>query len=469
MTVGPDYEPPAVLLPDAWTMSIQADNNSAITGAQRWWRKFNDPTLNKLITQSREANPNINIAKARITESWHQRSVLAAAWYPHSDFSGRDNYGIADYDRGGINWGRSDTIDQYAAIDAGWELDIFGKIKRQVESAEAEYEAKIEGLRDATVFINGEVALHYIAYRTLEQRLNVAREGVANYRNINNMIETLREEGLANDIDVHETSARLKTTEAEIPRLEEEKTVVRNRLAALLAIAPGDIQSWLAKHQKIPTPPSSIATGFPAELLRSRPDVRRAERKIASHSALIGVATASLYPELSISGAIKFEYLREAGVLSTFDRLIGLGPSLKWRLFHGCADRSRIKEFESKFDQAIMIYNSTIIEAITQVENSMARIHYTKKRLSILEKATDDYQKASSLMVEAYQAGEVDLKRLLNSQDDFIRTKDEMIATKGRRAAHSVRLFKALGGGELPPPKPVTKEDTQLAKKAKTN
>lgn len=450
--VGPDYKRPKIRLPDAWTASIQTDNRSAITGSQRWWRKFNDPTLNRLISISRTANPNIRIARARIAESWHQRSVLAAAWYPHSDFNARDDHGLGTFDRSGINWDFDSSHGQLAQLDVGWEIDLFGRIKRQVESATAEYEAKIEGWRDATVFINSEVALHYIAYRTLEQRLLVAYEAKKNFTSIKNMIETRLQEGVANQLELHEAKARLKTSEAEIPRLQQEKIVVRNRLAALLAMQPGNITSLLKRHKTIPTPPRSISTGFPAELLRSRPDVRRAERKIAAQTARIGIATANLYPQLSLSGAITYEYLRQGATVAILRRTLGLGPALKWRIFHACADRHRIKEQETKLTQAITLYENTVINAVTQVENSMTRLHHTRKRLQLLKQATREHRSAADLMIEAYQAGQVDLRRLLNAQQDYIRTKDESIATEGRHAAHSVRLFKALGGGELPQP-----------------
>jgi len=448
-------------LPDSWTRAIQTDSSAPFSGSQRWWQKFDDRTLDRLIRISRQANPNIQIARARISESWHQRSVLAAAWYPHSDFNARDDHGLASFDRSGVKWDFGASHGQLAQLDVGWELDLFGKIKRQVESATAEYEAKIDGWRDAIVFINSEVALHYIAYRTLEKRMENAEEARLIFQKTQSMIQVLKEQGIASQLDLHEANGRLKTTESDLPRLMQQKVVVRNRLAALLAVKPGNMESLLQRNRAIPTPPTSIATGFPAEMLRSRPDVRRAERKVAAQTARIGIATAALYPELSISGAMTYEYLRQGVTVETLRRTIGLGPSLKWRIFHGCADRARIKEENSKLDQAISTYHSTVINAVTQVENSMARLFYTKKRLGLLRQSVESHQKAAELMKEAYQLGEVDLRRLLNAQRDFVSHRDEMIATQGRRAAHSVRLFKALGGGELPLPK------AQVRKKSK--
>ncbi len=450
--VGPDYERPEIQMPDEWTAAIDQDNKSKQTGAQRWWRKFNDPVLNELVTLSRTANPNIRIASARIAESWHQRSVLAGAWSPSSNFNSRVSEGLGTFDREGFDFDFGSSHDELAQLNVGWNPDLFGKVKRQVESATAEYEAKVEGLRDATVFINGEVALHYIAYRTLGKRLEVAREGVKNYQKIEKLISSRLEEGLTSELELHESRARLKTSAAEIPKLEQEQIVVRNRLAALLAIKPAEIKSIISKHQRIPKPPKSIMTGFPIDLLRSRPDIRRAERKVAAQSALIGVATAELYPEFSISGALTYEFLTGVNSASTLRRTLGFGPNLKWKLFQGCAAHNRIREHESKLDQAVVLYESTVIKAVTQVENSMTRLHYSGKRKRLLQEATAEHQKTAELMMNAYDVGEVDLRRLLNAQQDYLITKDESLATEGRHAAHSVRLFKALGGGELPQP-----------------
>lgn len=450
--VGPDYEPPKVEVPDAWTESIKKDNQSSLTGSQRWWKKYQDPTLDRLIQRSRETNPNIRIARARISESWHQRSVLSAAWYPHAEFNARDSHGLGSFDSSGVKWDFDSSHDQFANFDVGWELDIFGRVARQVESATAEYEAKIEGYRDALVFINSEVALHYIAYRTLEKRVAVAKEATANYTEIKKMIDFRFEDGLATKLEQHEVNADLIASEAEVPRLLQEQKVVSNRLAALVAMRPEEMPYLLETGSKIPSPPKQINSGFPAELLRSRPDIRRAERKVAAQSARIGVATANFYPQLSLSGAISYEYFRQGVNVETLTRTLGLGPSVKWRIFNACADRNRVREQESKLDQAITLYEGTVINAVTQVENSMTRLHYSKIRLNLLEKATLEYSDAVELMNDAYAAGQVDLRRLLNAQQDYIRTKDESIATLGRNTAHSVRLFKALGGGELPQP-----------------
>lgn len=451
-TVGPDYEEPFVKVPDAWTESIATDQRRAFNGSQLWWKKFNDSSIHSLITLAKTQNPNIKIAASRIIEGWHQRHVLSAAWYPNSNINAKDNYGLLTYDNNQIDWEPNSSHSQLAQLDVGWEIDFFGRVKRQVEAAEAEYASRIEGMRDISVFIYSEVVLHYIAYRTLEKRLNTSYESIGIFKKIKQIINERLEEGISSELELAEATARLNASEAEIPRLKQELKTVELRLANILGLQPKDIKPYLKKNRSIPTPPYSIATGSPADLLRSRPDIRRAERKIAAQSARIGIATANLYPQLSISGALTYEYLRQGVSVQTLNRVLGLGPSLKWRIFNANADKHRIKENEAKLTQAIDFYEKTILNAITDVEVSITRLDQTKKRYKKLTRARDNFKKAADLMFDAYDTGEVDLRRLLNAHRDYIFYKDECHASKGRIAAHAVRLYKALGGGVLPSP-----------------
>ncbi len=452
MTVGPDYETPYVNTPDAWTASMTTDQHAPFTGSQRWWKKFNDPAIHKLIALARVQNPNIKIASARIIEGWHQRHVLSAAWYPGVDFEGRDDHGILSYNREGVDIDFNDSNGQLAEIQVGWEIDFFGRIKRQVEAAEAVYAARVEGMRDIGVFIYSEVILHYIAYRTLEKRLATANESVQIFKKIERMIHIRHEEGISSKLELFEAKARLSASEADVPRLQQELKTVALRLAGLLDVQPKDIKQYLPRGKSIPVPPRSISVGSPSDLLRSRPDIRSAERRIAAQSARIGIATANLYPQLSLSGALSYEFLRQGVSTETLTRTLGLGPSLRWRIFHACADRHRIREQDALLSQAIDFYEKTVLDAITDVEVSITRLDHTKKRYKKLTQARDQYKQAADLMLDAYELGEVDLRRLLNAHRDYIIFKDESYASKGRIAAHAVRLYKALGGGELPSP-----------------
>lgn len=450
-TVGPDFERPEISVPDGWTASIQHDLSSSISGSQNWWRKFGDDDLNQLIARAREASPNIRIAQTRIDQAWYQRGVLSAAFYPNVEFSSRDDYGLGSFSTSGVRLDPFESHGNLTRLEYGWELDVFGRIKRQTQAAEAEWQARYEGFRDTQVFITAEVALDYIAMRALEGRLQVAKDSTAAFEQIYRLIEIRYQEGISAKVEVKEAEARYRTTEAEIPRLQNELVVVRNKLAGLLAIHPNQLDLFVKKGG-IPAPPSSVAVGFPLELLRSRPDVRRAERRIANQTALVGVATANLYPELSISGAIRYEILERGSVIELLERVIGIGGNFRQRIYNACADQYRIAEQNELLNEAIIFYEKTIIDAVTDVEDAMSSLNYEGKRLEVLNKAADSHRETAELLLESYKSGLVDVRRLLNGYRDFAITDDERLATEGRRAAHAVRLFRALGGGELPAP-----------------
>lgn len=449
--MGPDYTRPEVVVPDQWTASIQEDLGSPMTGSQGWWLKFGDRTLNRLIAQAREANPNIRIAQKRIDQAWYQRGVLSAAFYPHVDFTGRDEYGMGSFSTRGVRFDPFESHGQLAQIDYGWELDIFGKNKRKVQAAEAEWQARYEGFRDAQVFITAEVALTYVAVRALEGRLGVARESTAAFQKIYRLIQIRFEEGISAKVEMTEAEARFQAIGAEVPRLQKELALSRNRLAQLLAIHPNELDRYLGGGE-IPTPPTAIAVGFPADLLRSRPDVRRAERRIASQSATVGATTAELYPALSISGAITYELLESRSVIELLERVIGIGLTLRQRIYHACADQYRIAEQDTLLEEAIVEYERTLIQAVTDVEDAMSSLNYESQRLILLKKAEVAQQETAELLLESYKTGLIDVRRLLNGFQEANITADERLATEGRRAAHAVRLFKALGGGALPAP-----------------
>lgn len=451
-SVGPDYEAPVTPVPDGWTRVLTHEKSASRTGAQRWWSDFQDRDLDKLITLARTNNPDLKRAQARIREAWQQRRVIRAALFPHTDLYGRNSNGLGSFDSGGIKWDPGSSVDTLAQVDVGWEIDLFGGIRRQVESATADYEASIEGWRDFHVIVTAEVALHYIALRTLDARLAVARDGVKVYQDIAGLSGTRHQEGVGAEVEVLESTARLQAQQARVPALENERAATLARLAALAGTYPAQVSALMKPTAPIPATPSRMITGAPADLLRSRPDIRRAERKLQAQSARIGMATANLYPSLSLSGAITYERNLASDTLNVFRRDLGLGPTLRWRIFNACADHARIEEQKAGLESELASYEETVLNAVAEVETSLAGCQYESQRLSLLGGSNRDYRRTAEMMTDSYRSGLVDLRRLLNARQDELDTADEEAATRGRVAAHAVNLFKALGGGPLPTP-----------------
>ena len=452
--VGPDYQPPVTPVPDSWARAIQGERSSAQTGAQRWWRQFKDPDLNRLIAMAKDNNPDLKRAQARIHQAWHQCRIIEASLFTHNDLYARNSNGLGSFNTSGVKWDFRSSINDLAQVDMGWEMDIFGGIRRQTESVNADYEASIEGWRDFHVLITAQVALDYIALRTFDARLRSAREGLTMYQEIAGMAKVRHQEGVGAEVDVLEASARLKTQEALVPALENERGFILSNLSVLIGTYPQQAAAALKPEAPIPVPPTHLATGVPADLLRSRPDIRRAERKLQAQSARIGIATAELYPRLSLSGAITYEHnVIQKSIVTLFRRDLGLGPTLRWRLLHHCADQARVKEMEAGMEIELAAYEEVVLRAVAEVEESMGACHFEGLRFERLTAATSDYRKTAELLTDSYRAGLVDLRRLLNARQDALNTADEAAATRGRLAAHTVKLFKALGGGPLPTPK----------------
>lgn len=465
-TVGPDYALPEIQTPKSWSTSATITENTvdknplnnlhSFRAAKQsgidaigWWRHYNDPVLSRLIEAAREANPNLHRVQARVSQAWHQRKVLRAAFFPHADANGRVDYGLGDFNSDGVHLAAGDDQYHFAQIDAGWEVDLWGRIKRQVEGVNADYEASVEGLRDAVTFVTAEVALHYTAIRTLESRIMIVENATKEFATIENIVRIRKEEGLSARVDLAEATARLRTEEAQLPTLAKQIQQLKNRLATLIGKYPGEVDQLLSSGRGIiPTPPTRIATGLPNDLLRERPDVRRAERQIAAETARVGVRIANLYPQLSISGAITYEANISNSVTNIAKRTLGLGPKLRWRLFHACADRARIEEQKKMVEMTINNYEATVLNAVLDVENSLTRISHEQKCLRALQAASMAHKTSADLSRESYELGIIDLRRLLNSHRDYYFTKGESLASQGRLVAHSVKLFKALGGGE---------------------
>jgi NodT family efflux transporter outer membrane factor (OMF) lipoprotein len=463
MTVGPDYEDPELPVPgrwnadggsrverDYWTERLEADQLARRTGAELWWRQFGDGTLNALVSGARKSHPTAQAAEARIREAWAQRQVLAAAWSPWVGTRAEVQMGESlPNEIAGIP-DSSFSTKYVAGFEAGWDADLFGGVRRGVEAAEAEWQAAVEWQRDAMVVLTAEVALQYVAARTLEERLARARQAAKDFRGLHEILVQRKEEGLAPDVDVVESKAQLLAWEARLPKLEQEMKVARIRLANSSGIYPAELAPLLRKNAGIPVPPEKILLSTPADALRNRPDVRREERKLAAQTARVGLAASELYPKLSVSGALRWESTSASDLFSQANRLFGFGPKLKWRIFEGCKVQRRIDEEEARTDIRLAAYRQQVLDAVTEIEIALTRLDTESRYATKLSTAATTHRESVALIRESYLAGLVDIRRLLNALRDYHDTRDEEAAAFGRRAGFATALFKAIGGGQLP-------------------
>jgi NodT family efflux transporter outer membrane factor (OMF) lipoprotein len=451
--VGPDYVQPEIEMPDAWQTAVAEEMSQEESPLVTWWDELGDTLLTDMIRRAELANLDLKVAVARVREARALRGIAKGGLYPDLILNGAYSYfkisensptGQAIKDAGG-NIQEQELWD--FSLDAFWEIDLFGRIRRQVEAATAGFEASIEDYRDVLVSLYAEVAAAYIDVRTFQARVNFARRNAATQRETVGLTRDRFNAGLVSGLDVSQAESQFASTAADIPSLEILLNNALNRLAVLLGEHPGALNSELGRPSAIPTPPAEITAGLPAELLRRRPDVRRAERLLASQTALIGVATADLYPSFSLGGFIELVAGNFADLGEGESVGWGLIPGLRWNLFAGGKIRNNIRVQEARTEQLLYLYEQSVLLALEEVEDALVAYEREKVRRGRLQEATDAAQRSLEIVRIQYLSGLTDFQRFLDSQRALFVEQDRLAASEGQVVRNLVALNKALGGG----------------------
>jgi NodT family efflux transporter outer membrane factor (OMF) lipoprotein len=414
--VGPNYQRPVVEVPDVWQEKSTAHVAEGEAPLQTWWGVFDDPKLTELIQRAQVSNePSENVAP------------IPELADPMNFFS--------------------------VGLDASWELDVFGRIRSTIEAASAELGASVEDYRDVLVTLLSDVALNYIELRALQARINYA---VANVRAQRDTLQITRdrfEAGLVSQLDITQAESNLANTEAQIPPLRAGLTGALNRLAVLLGETPGSLNAELSDTSDIPVPPETITVGLPAELLRQRPDVRRAERSLAAQTARIGIRTADLYPRFSLFGFLALESTEGGDLFDSSSVTWGFGLPIRWNIWAGGRIRASIKVEEARTEQALLAYEQSVLRALEEVENAMVAYYQERLRRDKLVEAVVASERSVELVRTQYMAGLTNFQNVLDTQRSLFNQQDQLAASEGVLVQSLVALYKALGGGwnpELP-------------------
>lgn len=446
MVVGVNYQKPDVEMPDAWTQSVLRDMRGS-GGLEQWWKGFNDPVLNDLIDRTRKSNPTLAIALERVTEARALRGVAASQLFPQAAAGG-------SYSRNRV--GESllgpappdNPSDLYnLGFDAGWEIDVFGGVRRSIERADAGVEAAGEAYRDTLVTLFSELALNYIEYRTLQQRIYVAEENIEAQRASLELARSRFDNGLVPRIDVTQAETNLAISEAVLPLLRTQLTLARNRVATLSGGFPASVERLLAANSPIPVPRQGYAAGLPADLLRARADVRRAERQLAAQVAAIGVAEADLYPRFGLFGDFNLRAVDSGDLLDAGSRNYSFGPAFQWQIFSAGRIRNSIRAEESRANQALSAYEATILGAVEEVESSMSAVANQQDRFALLQVAVASSAETVELVKDNYENGLVNFQNVLDAERTKFNVDDDLVVSQGQIARGYVVLYKALGGG----------------------
>lgn len=448
-TVGPDYVRPDTSLSTTWHSELKGGLIAGEMNPQTlaaWWTTLNDPELSNLIDRAVLGNLDLKKARARVREARARRGIAKAGLFPTLNAAGSATRSYSSKDSGTDK--SSETSDLYtASFDAGWEIDIFGGVRRSIEAAEADLDASQEDLRDVLVSLLAEVAVNYLDLRTFQSRLAIA-EGNLEAQNETYQLTLWRyQAGLSDELSVQQARYNLENTRAQLPTLRTGLEEAMNRIAVLLGEQPGKVHSLLEQQVSIPVIPLKLAIGVPADVLRNRPDVRKAERELAAQSARIGVATADLYPKLTLSGSIGIETLSVSNLPTSQTWSLNVGPGITWAIFKAGAIRQNIEVQSALHEQALIKYEAAILSALEDVENALVAYAAEQNRRDDLREAVQAAQKAVELAKYKYQSGLTDFNNVLEAQRSLFTFQDQLAQSNRTVTSNLVRLYKALGGG----------------------
>jgi NodT family efflux transporter outer membrane factor (OMF) lipoprotein len=446
ITVGPDYIPPVPEVPDTWHQELTRGLAEGEASLQTWWKSLNDLVLDSLIERAGAGNLDLKEATARIMEARARRGIAAGEFFPDIDASGsaersrtsEDFFpGRVDGKRTGYTYG--------LGIGGSWEVDFWGRIRRLVESADAGLLASVEDYRDVQVLLFAEVALNYVQVRTLQTRIRFAEDNVEAQRSSLKITEARFKAEIAGELDVHQAELNLARTESIIPTLRSLMTRSINRLGVLLGEFPSALHDELTKEAPIPKPQNEIIVSLPANLLRQRPDIRKAERELAAQTASIGVATSELYPRFFLLGDFGFEGTKD--ILDYKKRAWSFGPTFRWNIFDGGRVRSFIKVEEALTEQALVRYEQTVLEAMEDVENSLVAYAEESSRREILEGSVEAAHKSAELVKVLYITGLTDFQNVLDMEKSLFEQQDDFATSEGSVTQNLIRVYRSLGGG----------------------
>lgn len=459
-SLGPDFSVPESQVEQDWIDAGHPSISQASTDAANWWQVFNDPVLNELVSLAYKQNLPLKVAGLRIFEARAQLGIAVGSQYPQSQQL-RGGATKVNLSESSANTSLIDLnySDYDFGLDASWEIDFWGKFKRGIESADASLLSEIANYDDFLTSLIADIANTYIAIRTFEERINLAHQNVSIQERSLHITEVRFRNGATTELDVQQAKSLLRNTQALIPRLETGLRRATNALSVLLGMPPSDLQDLLGESTNtIPKADENLSVGIPADLLRRRPDVKQAELRAASQSALIGVAKADLYPSFSLNGSLGLlsssststTRTGESGVDELIDsdsvQFFG-GPSFRWNIFNYGRIKNSVRVQDARFQQLVIDYQQTVLRAAQEVEDAMVGFLRTKEEAGFLEDSVEASARSVELAVLQYRDGVSDYTRVLDTQESLVNQQDSLTATKGEIARNVIAIYRSLGGG----------------------
>ena len=456
--VGPNYVKPTAPVSQDWIVDNAAPESS-IHGTQfdrdrqqqcLWWKQFNDPILDELVEQAFQTNLDVKAASYRVMQARWNRSATAGTLFPQTQqVTGSYNRSLRSVNASGIN-GIS-GIPRYntswdTGFDMNWEVDFWGRIRRSIIAADANWDASVEDLDDVLVTLVADVASTYMEIRSIDRRLAFARQNLEIQEGTLEINESKLQLKEISAIDVEQAKTNLYQTEASIPQLLESRRQLQNRLSILLGIPPTDLNVILGDGD-IPVVPETVVVGIPADLLRRRPDIRAAERRVAVQSEQVGITAADLYPTFSLSGSLGLSAGQLNNLLDPRSVTGSVSPGLRWNILNYGQLTNLVRVQEQALLEEVVNYQSAVLTAQQEVEDAMAQFLYARRQYETLQKAVVAAEEAVRLGEIQWREGEVEYNQIFNLQATLVSLQDELVQSELRIAQGMVEVYRALGGG----------------------
>jgi NodT family efflux transporter outer membrane factor (OMF) lipoprotein len=455
-TTGPDYAAPASPVTLDRFPSGSASAGEAASDA--WWTESTDAELRQLIIEGLSANLDLEEAAARVLASralLRETGTLRGPSATTEATASANRQSVAA--TGSPGFAAEDRLSPSASLATAWELDLFGRIARQIESSAAEAAALEASRQDLARLIAADIALAYLDLREAQSRTTVAERNLASQRSTLELTGILAENGKASQLDLARSQAQVATTEARIPQLRAQAVSARNRLTSLLALEPGALDHRLAEPASLPELPDVVLTGSPSSVISRRPDVRAAERTLAASAARIGIATADLYPTISLTGSAGFSSADAADFTSGDAFSFNFGPRLTWNLFDRGAIYARIEQADANAAASLARFRQTVLTALEEVDSALSAYNEEGERTERLAQARGASALAQELARARYEAGREPFLTVLDAERVLLAADDEFTVSAAARLRAQIQLYRAIAlGGAVPEIIPVT-------------
>ncbi len=482
-TLGPDFQQPSPWSPASWfgrrqpPAMVVSTPTASVPVAEpinpRWWESFNDPELSHLVTRAAESNLDVKAATARLAQSRAQLRVAGADLYPQAN-------GNASYTReqqsskgvisllggssgqtsqsnglggrqGGVPASSATSVPAFDlwqyGFDASWELDLWGRVHRSIESANATLEASLNARRDTMLSTLAEVARDYMQLRGAQETLRITHENLDSAQQSVGLTQERARAGLSTELDVANAQSQADSIAAGIPQLEQQQAQLINAIGLLVGEYPGALEAELVPPTGVPEVPALVPVGLPSELARRRPDIRQMEAQLHAATASIGAAKADFFPKITLSGSAGFQALQFKDLGNWGAGTYSFGPSISIPIFEGGRLLGTLALREAQQQEAAMIYQRTVLAAFRDVDDAITAYRAEQRRHNRLAASADSARRALDLANIRYKQGLSDYLEVLTAQRTLLGVQQQLANSTATIGGNLVALYKALGGG----------------------